>query len=285
MALVFDISESNQIFNWSDTINIENAFSSAYRRLYDCDLLAELLVDNSNVQMRDFRSINQFSVEEEVTLRLMNLSDQDIDKILKDSIQYKNFRLLPLGIPKSMPSPIISYKYGDETLTSIFLYSDTDESEKESKTININKSKATVFNLIENILTSYLSEHYNIPISTDALNICMSRSITISDCKFILYYYYYLLHVLSTHLGKSTILQIFEYRINNSENGHAIIPGKEVIEKILNTVYENDRFDLSKDKEVELMIDIYNSCNLLSDVIDEYELSLFEFEGSGKQND
>ena len=287
MALVFDISESNQIFNWSDTINIEKAFSDAYTRIYNCDLLAELLSGSNELQMRDFRSINQLSVEEEATLRLMNLSDEDIKKILKDSIQCKNFRLLPLGIPKNLPSPIITYKYGDETLTSIFLYSDTDEYNEESEVININKSNVTVINLIENIITSYLSEHYNIPISSDAANICMSRSITISDCKFILYYYYYLLYSLSTHISRNSIMQIFEYRINNSDNGHAIIPGKEVIEKILDTVYETKRLDLGREKILELMIDIYNSCNLLSDIIEEYELSLFDFdvEGSEQHND
>ena len=287
MALVFDISESNQIFNWSDTINIENVFSAAYGRLYECDLLAKLLSGNNEVQMKDFRSINQLSVEEETTLRLMNLTDEEINKILRDSIQYKNFRLLPLGIPRNMSSPIITYKYGDETLTSIFLYSDTDECDKDSVAININKSNATIFNLIENIIIYYLSDHYNIPISTDSINICMPRSVTISDCKFILYYYYYLLYALTEYLSKNSIMQIFEYRINNSDSGHAIIPGKEVIEKILNIIYENESLDLSRKKVVELMIDIYNSCNLLSDVIDEYELSLFDFdpEGGEQNND
>jgi hypothetical protein len=82
-------------------------------------------------------------------------------------------------------------------------------------------------------------------------------------------------------------MQIFEYRINNSDNGHAIVPGKEVIEKILNMIYETDRLEISRDREVELIIDIYNSCNLLSDIIDEYELSLFDYEveGSDQNND
>jgi len=287
MALVFDISDSNQIFNWSDTIDIEQAFSNAYIRLYKCDLLASLLSGNDKLQMSDFRKINRLSVEEEVTLKLMNLTDDQIIKIRNDSIQCENFRLLPLGISRNMPSPIMTYKYGEETLTSVFLYSDTDDYNKESEIININRTNATIFNLIENIITFYLSEHYNIPISTDATNICMNRSVTISDCKFILYYYYYLLYTLSSYLSKNSIMQIFEYRINNSDNGHAIIPGKEVIEKILNMIYETDRLEISRDREVELIIDIYNSCNLLSDIIDEYELSLFDYEveGSDQNND
>lgn len=289
MAIIYDSEPvDTQIFNWSDTIDIEGIFKDINDYLKRNNQMLRLLSGDTNMSISSFGKVSQLTEEEELYLRLLNIKSEDIKKITENGIQNNNIRSFPLGIVKNFPSGILSYNYKNSLFTSVFVYSDSDEEyNKDSEKINNTKRDVTVFNLIEDMISLYLRQCEKIPNSIGTSNICLSRTITISDCKFILYYYYYLFNTLIKYLPRSVIMMILKYRIDNMDNDKKIIPGYDILEKIIDICYDNidlNDYD-SRSKVLDILQEIYFSCIKISDDLDEYEMSMLYDLGGSEEND
>ena len=125
------------------------------------------------------------------------------------------------------------------------------------------------------MMGTYLLFEKNVPLVTGTSNICLSRSITASDCKFILYYYSCLFMTLVKYLPESVILKILEYRIKE-DSDTMIIPGYDVLKNLLDEIYNSISLDDMNDRPriMNLLQSIYYSCIATYDAIDEFEMSI-----------
>lgn len=277
MAIAYNNMDVKQIFNWSDTIDIDNMFRIVLDKMKHYNPLFRLLSGDTDVSMTYFRRISKLSDEEIVTLKLMNFNDEEIKNICTNAIEFDNVRSLPLGIVKNTPSPIISYNRTNYILTSVFLYSDLDDDNPESEKINDARRCASVFNLVESMLTTYLLSEYKIPVDRATSTIYMGNTFTISDSKFILKYYYTLFSIIINYISRETILSIINSRIINPDTEDYILPGYDSIEKILDLAYDND---ISTNNQIDMMQRIYNECNIIVNEMDNLEAeALSDFGG------
>lgn len=282
--VAFSLTDEKQTFDWSDTIYIEDIMKNIYDNSKCYTPVYQLLSGDVDVVMSSFRKISQLSDEEEVTLKVMNLSDEEINTIRSNVLQFRNVRLLPLGVIKNVPSPIISYKYKDQTLTSVFIYSDSDGGDIESERINIIRRTVSVFNLIEDMISTQLSEDFKIPIPKDSTTVYLKKYTNISDAKFIFVYYYYLFMILVKFLSRNSILDIIKTRIENPENGDDfIIPDQDILTEILDMVYESSFENLSRNKKISMVHKIYVSCEAYSTIIDNYDELLATADGGNEE--